>query len=166
MWLFPLLFLPLPVCEPRAHCWALTELCYCSVTAFHFCPPQLQQQSLLQIENRKREMPVVNLKPGNTRMCCLKLQSSHQWQACDMWPGHVKKGFVATIELKFRSVQLQRASNHHLWMAQLQKPRWEAGMAVSGYGVPCLGLLFVSEVASPRRKEMMLSSFLLLPWGQ
>lgn len=35
-----------------------------------------------------------------------------------------------------------------------------------GSGVPRLGLLFVSEVASPRGKEMMLSSFLLLPWGQ
>lgn len=38
-------------------------------------------------------------------------------------------------------------------------------MAVSGSGVACLGLLFVSEVANPRGKETMLSSFLLLPWG-
>lgn len=37
-------------------------------------------------------------------------------------------------------------------------------MAISGSGVACLGLLFVSEVASPRGKETMLSSFLLLPW--
>lgn len=123
MWLLPLLLLPFPVCEHRAHSRALTELCYCSATAFHFCPPRLQQQSLRQIENHKREMPVVNLKPGNTRMYCLKLQSSHPRQACDMWPGHVKKGFVATVELNFRSVQSQRASNRHRRMAQLQKPR-------------------------------------------